>query len=119
VSAVITAKNNGTDWDGDGSPADPYVVLNCPPVSAPIATETPYVQDDATPAWSSGGCATKASALLSGQFAFQLFDDDLASDDTITGPLAYQFTDADLSSGGVQLSGTEALTSITFQLTKQ
>jgi len=124
TSASITSTNNGTAWDADGSAPDPYVVLNCPPTATPVDSQTPAVQDSVSPTWTTGGCATKASALLAQPLLFQVFDQDTISDDTITPPLQYQFTEANFNAGTVQASCTPpncqgGLTTITFTLTKQ
>ncbi len=118
--AAVTATNNGTAWDGDSSPADPYVSMTCPPTTAPVSTSTPFVQDNSNPMWSSGGCITRASALLAEPWRFQLFDDDLAADDTITGPLQVQFVEANFVAGSVTFNmAVGGITSLTVQLQRQ
>lgn len=82
-SATITATNNGTSWDADNSPPDPYVDLFCPAGASTITSTTPAVQDTLSPTWSTGGCIMKASDLLSSGFAFQVWDQDVLSDDPV------------------------------------
>lgn len=118
VSAVITATNNGTDWDGDASAPDVVVKMTCPPTSAPVMSQTPEVQS-LTPAWSTGGCVTTAAALFAQPWLFQVFDIDLVADDTITSGLQVQFDEADLTAGSTAISPVGGLQSLQVQFVRQ
>ncbi len=119
TAASITATNNGSTWDGDGSAPDVSVFLDCPPGGTTFDTQTPEAQT-LMPTWTTGGCTAKASDLLSTNgFVFQLFDIDIAADDTITGPLRYQVTEADFVAGSVTLQASGGMQSLTIQLQKQ
>jgi hypothetical protein len=116
VSAEIAANNNGSSWDGDGSAPDVFVAMVCP--GSTTATSTPEVQSY-TPAWSTGGCTAKASQLLAAQWVFQVWDSDVSSNDTITGALGTQFTEAHFTAGTVSFGASGGLTSLKVQLQKQ
>ena len=115
VSASITSSNNGSSWDADGSAPDVYVAMQCPGSSA---TSTPEVESY-NPTWTTGGCTTKASQLLSNPWTFQLWDSDVSSDDTITSALVFQFTEQILTAGTVTFQASGGMTSMTVQLRKQ
>ncbi len=115
-SAQITATNNGTAWDSDGSPPDVYVSMLCPGAASP--TFTSQVQSY-TPTWSNGGCTAKASALLSQDFTFHLGDSDVISDDVITGSLVHLATEAELVAGSYTGQATQGLLTLTFHFEKQ
>ncbi len=119
LSAVITPTNNGAQWDTGGSPPDPFIVMGCPPLSAPIQTSTPAVADTLNPTWTSGGCVTTAAALLSEPWQFQPYDEDISSHDPISQAWAYQFEEGDFQKGTITLNAGGGLTSITVQLQKQ
>lgn len=116
VSARIASSNNGSSWDGDGSAPDVFVVMQCP--GSTSATSTSEVESY-TPTWSTGGCTAKASQLLAERWVLQVWDSDISSNDTITGGLAYQFTEQNLTAGTVTFGASGGLTSMTVQLQKQ
>jgi len=59
----------------------------------------------------------KASALMSDGFAFQLYDSDLLSDDTITNGLLYKVIESDFVAGSITLSPSGGMQSAKFVLT--
>jgi hypothetical protein len=115
AGAQIAPNDNGTDWDADSSPPDVFVTMTCPPS---IASSTAAVQSY-SPSWTSGGCVTKAKNLLQASWTFQLWDEDLLSDDTITQVLSYQFKEQDFVAGAVTLSASGGMQSLTVQLQRQ
>lgn len=116
TSAQITASNNGTAWDADGSAPDVFVEMLCPGATA--SSFTPEVESY-TPAWTSGGCTATAGRLLTEPWAFRVWDSDVSVNDTITGVLLYQFKEADLSAGRVTLQPSGGMMSITLGVRKQ
>ncbi len=116
LSAQITASNNGTAWDADGSAPDVFVEMQCPGTT--VVTVTPEVESY-TPAWTSGGCTATAGRLLSEPWAFRLWDSDISVNDTITGVLLYQFREEDFTAGRVTLQPSGGMTSITLGIRKQ
>jgi hypothetical protein len=115
IAASITSTNNGSSWDADDSAPDVFVSMQCP---GAVATSTPEVESY-NPTWTTGGCTTKASALLANQWVFQLWDSDLSSDDTITSALGFQFTEQFLTAGTASFQASGGMTSLTVQLRKQ
>lgn len=116
LSAQITANNNGSAWDADGSAPDVFVEMQCP--GATLASFTPEVESY-TPAWASGGCTATAGRLLSEPWGFRVWDSDISVNDTITGVLLYQFREEDLTAGRVTLQSSGGMTSITVGVRKQ
>jgi len=116
VSAVIASNNNGSAWDGDGSAPDVAVAMRCPGSSSSFSTAQ---VESYTPTWTAGSCTATASQLLADPWVFQLFDIDLVSNDTITGPLGYRFLETDLLAGSVTLGPSGGMTSLTVRVTKQ
>ncbi|NNB99160.1 hypothetical protein HJC10_34340 [Corallococcus exiguus] len=116
TSAQITASNNGTAWDADGSAPDVFVEMQCP--GATVTSVTPEVESY-TPAWTSGGCTGTAGRLLAEPWAFRVWDSDVSVNDTITGVLLYQFREEDFTAGRVTLQPSGGMTSITLTVRKQ
>lgn len=117
TSAQIAPNNNGSAWDGDGSPPDPKVFMVC--ADAAGGTSTPEASDTYRPTWSTGGCSAKAKDLLRAGWTFHLYDIDALSDDTITSALVVTLSEADFSSGGFNLSPAGGLQAMTVRLTRQ
>ena len=117
TAARITANNNGSAWDGDGSAPDPRVFMNCGDVTP--ATSTPEASNTYSPAWSTGGCSAKAKDLLRAGWSFQVFDIDAVSDDTITAPLRVTLSEQDFVAGSFTLQPTGGLQSMSVSLRKQ
>ena len=115
TSAGINPNNNGSSWDGEGSPPDVFVRMKCPGAAV---TETPE-SESYSPTWTSGGCIAQASALLAEPWVFQVWDSDVSSNDTITSPLGYQFTEEALTAGTVILQASGGMKSLTLQVRKQ
>ncbi|AEI65752.1 putative lipoprotein [Corallococcus macrosporus] len=116
VSAQIAATNNGSAWDADGSPPDVFIEMACPGGTAVFTTAA---VEGLAPAWTSGGCTARASQLMAEQWAFQVWDEDLASDDTITGVLVTRFTEQHFTAGTVVFGASGGMTSLTVRLEKQ
>ena len=116
LSAKITPTNNGAEWDISNGLPDPKVQMSCP---SGTNTTTPFSTDTLSPTWATGGCTTTAEALLTAQWDYQLWDDDDVSDDTITDPLKYQFTEADFVAGQVTMPSSGGMISMVVQLQKQ
>jgi hypothetical protein len=97
-SATITANNNGSSWDGDGSAPDVIVKMSC---NAQLAgfSATSSEKESYTPQWTdgTGSCSATASQLKANGFAWQIEDSDLTSNDTITGRLYHLPTDAEIA----------------------
>lgn len=117
AQASIAPNNNGSAWDADGSAPDVFADLRCPATATSITVATPIVQDSYTPTWTTGSCTMKASALMSDGFAFQLYDSDLLSDDTITNGLLYKVTESDFVAGSITLGPSGGMQSAKFVLT--
>ena len=98
----------------------PYrdVVHQQPLPSAPVSGFTPEAQSY-NPTWTSGGCVTKASALLAEPFTFWLTDVDVVSDDSITAVLQYQLTESDFASGSLSFQPSGGMEALTVQLQRQ
>ncbi|NOK01371.1 MULTISPECIES: hypothetical protein [Myxococcus] len=116
VSAQIATTNNGSAWDADSSPPDVFVEMACPGGSSVFISD---VVQSYTPAWTTGGCTARASQLMAEQWAFRLWDEDLASDDTITEVLGTRFTEQHFAAGTVTFGASGGMTSLTVQLQKQ
>ncbi|MET0405068.1 MAG: hypothetical protein ABW123_21810 [Cystobacter sp.] len=114
ISARITPDNNGSAWDGDGSPPDVFISMWCPGSLDTLTSEV----ESYNPTWTSGGCTAKASELLANRWLFQLWDSDISSDDTITNTLGFQFTEQILLAGTASFQASGGLTSLTVQLRK-
>lgn len=117
VSATIAPNNNGSSWDGDGSPPDVRVFMSCPS-TVTFNGSTTEVQSY-TPSWSSGGCTAKAKELLADGWGFQVFDIDVVSDDTITAALKVTITEQMFVGGGFSVQATGGLQTMSVQLVKQ
>lgn len=118
TAATITATNNGSTWDGDSSAPDVSVFLDCAPIGSTFDSQTPESQSY-TPSWTTGGCTGKASDLLSAGFQFQVFDIDVAADDTITQNLSYVVKEADFVNGTVSFQPNGGMQTLSMQLSKQ
>lgn len=116
TSARIASSNNGSSWDGDSSAPDVFVEMRCPGSTTYTSTSE---LESYSPTWSTGGCTAKASQLLAERWVFQLWDSDFSSNDTITDSLAFQFTEANLTTGTVTFGASGGMTSLTVQLQKQ
>lgn len=117
TSAEIAPDNNGSDWDGDGSPPDVIVNSWCP-ATASSGTATGEVESY-TPTWTSGGCTAKAKQLLADGYAFQMWDSDAFSNDTITSPLKVTLTEENFTAGTITLQSSGGMKSLTLKLTKE
>lgn len=119
TGASITSTNNGSSWDGDGSPPDVYVASTCgTDAGAAYTNTTPFVESY-TPTWTSGGCTATAAALKQHGFQWQYFDDDIGPDDTVTGGFTFTLTDADFQAGALSFGASGGASSMSFSLTKQ
>jgi hypothetical protein len=116
VSARIASNNNGSSWDGDGSAPDVFVLMQCPGATSPTSTAE---AESYTPAWTTGGCTARASQLMADQWAFQLWDSDVSSNDTITDVRGFRFTEEHFTAGTVTFGAVGGMTSLTVQLQKQ
>jgi hypothetical protein len=119
VSAVIAPTNaSGGPWD-DLSDPDCGLDLFCPQ-NAGSTTATAAVQNDTfTPSWTStaGTCRLPAMQLITAGFAFDAYDSDVLSNDTITGRTVVKPTQADLQAGTMTLTSVGGLNSIRFRFT--
>ena len=114
VSAQIASSNNGSSWDGDGSPPDVIVTTTCPGGSIGVTAQV----ESYNPTWAqTGGCTATAQDLLTKDLTFSLIDSDVAFDDTITGNVTYGVTTADLRAGGVSLGAVQGINGITYTFT--
>ncbi|WP_426750495.1 hypothetical protein [Myxococcus sp. Y35] len=116
VSAQIAASNNGESWDAEGSPPDVFVEMACPGATVVTTTEE---SESYTPVWRTGGCTARAGQLLAEPWVIQVWDSDVASDDTITDVLTARFTEQNFSAGTVTFGAAGGMTSLTVQLQKQ
>lgn len=116
VSARIAANNNGSSWDGEGSAPDVFVAMRCPGSDTVSSTSE---MESYNPTWTTGGCTAKAGQLMAEQWVFQLWDSDVSSNDTITGPLGARFTEQNFTAGTVSFGASGGMTSLTVQLQKQ
>jgi hypothetical protein len=117
TSAGLTANNNGSAWDGDGSAPDARVLMWC--ADSTSAAATAEVTDSYQPRWTTGGCAAKAKDLLRAGWTFQVIDVDVVSDDTVTAQLKVTLTEQHFSEGGFSLQATGGLQSMAVSLTRQ
>jgi len=93
--------------------------MTCPSASGPISSSTAAIQDTWNPTWTTGGCVTKASALLAQPWVFQAVDQDLVSDDPICQTSQLQFTEANFAAGGWSGPGLGGLQTLTVELQPQ
>lgn len=107
VSANIAATNNGTPWDADGSPPDPYVLFDG-------VNQTSVQQNTYTPSWNQGFVYTVQQ--LQAGVRLQVFDKDLISDDPISAARIFRFGDQDFARGGATVSTWDGVLSISFAL---
>jgi hypothetical protein len=92
VSSVrIAANDNGEAWDGDGSPPDVRISLQCP--TQPASTAVQPERQSYLPTWTSGGCTASAADFLARQTSFTLDDVDAVVDDSMTAYLALPLTE--------------------------
>lgn len=118
LSAQIAPDNNGSSWDGDGSPPDVFAGVGCPG-TPDTSSATPSVESY-TPTWSSGGCTAKASDLLGRGFSFQLWDEDVTFDDTITNALSFSsLTQAHFQAGEINFQPSGGMMSLRVALQRQ
>ena len=116
ASAQIASSNNGSSWDGDGSPPDVIVTTTCPGGTVGVSAQV----ESYNPTWAqTGGCTATAENFLTKDLTFSLADSDVAFDDTITGKITYGVTPADLRAGGVSLKGMQGMNGITYTFTMQ
>jgi hypothetical protein len=116
VAAAIESSNNGSSWDGDGSPPDVIVTTTCPGSAASVSEKV----ESYNPTFSFGSCVATAGQLLNKGVTFSLLDSDLAVNDNITGYVTMAITAADLalgSKGGTPTSG--GCKSIQYTLTRK
>lgn len=116
VAAAIESSNNGTSWDGDGSPPDVIVTTVCP--GGGVGTSEKV--ESYNPTFSFGSCVATAGDLLAKGVTFSLKDSDLTVDDNITGNVSMAISAADLADGvrtGTPSSG--ACKSIQYTLTRK
>lgn len=116
TNATISANNNGSSWDADGSPPDVFVKLTCPPSSSPTSSAS-SAQESYSPHWSSGGCVAKAKDLLAQPFFWQVIDKDAAFDDPITGTFQSQLSKTDLEYGAISFGANDGVKAISFTIT--
>lgn len=111
VSATIGNTNNGADWDFGGGAPDPFVDLWCPETAASVTNRTPTVVDSFFPTWSTGGCLMKAKDLMAAGYGIQVWDEDVASNDAISGYGKITVSESALLTGFQNLSaGTTLVT---------
>jgi len=118
VRATIAATNNGSAWDGDGSAPDVYVALDCPPIGNTWDSSTASVES-LSPTWNAGGCIARAADLIVHGFDFQVWDEDIAAHDTITGALNMKATQDNFVSGTININASGGMQSMTVQLQRQ
>lgn len=116
VSARISSNNNGSSWDGDGSAPDVFVLMQCPGATSSTST---FEVESYNPTWTTGGCTARASQLMAEQWAFQLWDSDVSSNDTITDVRGVRFTEEQFTAGTISFGAVGGMTSLTVQLQKQ
>nr|WP_128797781.1 hypothetical protein [Corallococcus coralloides] len=116
VRATVSSHDpaDDSDWDVDGSPPDALIQLTCPNAQ-PAVSESEEVESF-TPNWTTGACDVLGTDLLSMPVQFNVLDVDVLVDDNVASG-QYQFTQADVDNGAVELTGSGALTSVVFQLT--
>ncbi len=117
ATAKIATDNQGSSWDTGGGAPDMYVRLWCP-TSASGYTESDYVGDSYTPAWShTGHCTISNADLTQGGFAFSAYDYDGVGDDPIVGKTPVMPSPSDLAAGELVLTNQGQLLSITLKFT--
>ncbi len=117
-SATVKNNNNGQDWDTDSSPPDTKVKVYCPRTASDNST-TDTAENTYSPTWSTGGCVMKASDILAGGFAYQVIDDDLLSEDTVTQKINVTVLETDLTAGVSSAVPTDGLTALRISLQRQ
>lgn len=123
-------KPDGQSWDdgfGNATKPDPYVLLSCDSSTwngiSDYTHQTPVVDDNFNPTWSSGGCSVKAGVLKQKGFIFRIMDEDLLQDEAISSAnLIYALKDMDFAAGSVEIQPNDferivtGFESITFEL---
>lgn len=118
TSALISTTNQGSDWDvGAGAP-DPFVQLWCPATSS-VPVQTATAADTFMPTWSTGGCLMKEKDLISTGFGVQVWDEDISSNDAISGKGTIVATDMNLTDGYVTVTAMPTLITMKVALLKQ
>lgn len=108
--SVATRKLDGSLWDGDASPPDPFVCLTL----NGRRTCTTAIQDTYSPTWNQRTQAATATALQAGVFV-EYVDEDAAVDDPICqGTLAV--TAADFARGRWEIICTKGIGQISTLL---
>lgn len=111
-SATITAtKSDGTAWDGDGSPPDPFVKVM---LNGGLIATTPELEDTRTPSWD---FATNPVVIQAGDsLSLAIFDGDVLSDDTIGTGCPITLDAAFVNAGGATCTGPQATIQITVDV---
>lgn len=122
ASATITPLNAGADWDFGGGAPDPFVQLTCPATSTTVTTSTAAPADTFNPTWtttSGAGCVMSASQLMTTGFKMILWDEDVSSNDAITGNMIVKPTEGHLIDGFVSFNAAGEILALRVNLTKQ
>lgn len=121
ISATVRSTDSGgVAWDALGGAPDPFCNLYCPGNATTVTSSTSAPQDTFTPTWSSGGCVLKASELMTLGFGIAVYDEDVSSNDTISGAGVIRATEADLLAGRIDgITNNSTLTTLSVSLTKQ
>lgn len=119
LSATVSSTNQGSDWDVGGGAPDPFVSLWCPSSAASATNVTPTVMDSYAPTWSTGGCVMKAKDLMSVGYAIQVWDEDLSSNDPISGKGTIVAKESDLIAGSTDLTAMPTLITMKVAYQKQ
>lgn len=102
-SATITpTKADGTDWDGDGSPPDPFVKVM---LDGTLIGTTPELEDTRTPTWN---YSTNPVVIHAGQtLSLAAFDSDVLANDSIGAGCPIALDAAFVNAGGATCTGSQ------------
>lgn len=119
LSATISAKNQGNDWDvGAGAP-DPFVQLWCPASAVSVTGTTPTAYDTYSPTWSSGGCVMKAKDLFVFGYGLAVWDEDISVNDVIAPKGTITVTENLLVQGYMTVTNNSTLVTMKVAFQKQ
>lgn len=109
-ATIATMKTDGSTWDTLGGAPDPFVQID--------TKKSTTKQDTFSPTWQEGAVYT-ATTLLNQGVQVTVYDEDLAANDLIGGPVTVRPTETDLRTGSLTVKNIGQVQSISFSLVAQ
>lgn len=109
-ATIATMKTDGSTWDTLGGAPDPFVQID--------TKKSTTKQDTFSPTWQEGAVYT-ATTLLNQGVQVTVYDEDIAANDLIGGPVTVRPTETDLRTGSLTVKNIGQVQSINFSLVAQ